>query len=52
MPRSDLLSGATRGTAPSIYPDRALGGFFEGAEATFNIYCSNPLEDPEARVHP
>jgi len=48
MSREKLLQIATADTARAMFPDRTMGTFVEGAEATFNVYSTDPLEDLSA----
>lgn len=45
MPRAELLGIATRDTARAIFPDRRIGVFEEGAEASFIALDADPLDD-------
>jgi imidazolonepropionase-like amidohydrolase len=48
MPRAELLRRATADTARAMFPDRQIGLFREGAEASLVVYGANPIEDIEA----
>lgn len=45
MPRAELLRIATSDTARAIFPDRRIGAFEEGAEASFIALDADPLSD-------
>ncbi len=45
MPRAELLRIATSDTARAIFPDRRIGKFEEGAEASFIALDADPLSD-------
>lgn len=51
MPREQLLRLSTADTARAMFPDRTMGEFVEGAEATFNVYAADPLQDLSALRH-
>lgn len=44
MPRAELLRRATADTARAMFPERPIGRFAEGAEASLVAYVVNPLE--------
>ena len=46
IPRATLLRIATTDTPRMLFPDRKIGEFAEGAEASFIAFDANPLEDP------
>lgn len=45
MPRAELLRRATMETPRVIFPDREIGGFREGAEASLVTFDADPLAD-------
>lgn len=48
LPRPALLDSATRVTAKALFPDRTIGLFAEGAEASLIALDGNPLSDLQA----
>lgn len=48
MPRAELLRRATADTARAMFPDRRIGAFGEGAEASLVAYDADPIEAIEA----
>lgn len=52
VPRNELLRIATRDSARLLFPDRAIGAFVEGAEASLVALEGNPLEDLSALRRP
>ena len=49
---AELLRIATMDTPRAIFPERAIGRFEEGAEASFLGFAENPLETLEAVREP
>lgn len=47
MPRAELLRHATMNTPKILFPDRPIGGFGEGMEASLIAFDANPLDDLE-----
>lgn len=45
MPRSEILRAVTMVNARVLFPNRDIGRFFEGAEASFVALPGNPLTD-------
>jgi hypothetical protein len=45
IPRADLLRIATQDTPRLLFPDRRIGAFAEGAEASLVALEGNPIED-------
>ncbi len=52
MPRAELLRRATHDTARAMFPDRAIGSFREGAEASLVAFDADPLQSIEALRRP
>lgn len=48
LPRAQLLRSLTMDTPRQLYPQRAIGRFAEGAEASFLLLDGNPLTDLQA----
>lgn len=52
MPRAELLRRATLDTARTMFPDRPIGAFREGADASLLAYDADPLQSIEALRSP
>jgi len=52
MPRAELLRRATADTARAMFPDRAIGSFQEGADASLVAYDADPLQSIETLRSP
>lgn len=52
MPRAELLRRATLDTARNLFPDRQIGAFREGADASLVAYEADPLQSIETLRSP
>lgn len=52
IPRAELLRRATADTARAMFPDRAIGSFREGADASLVAYDTDPLQTIETLRRP